>query len=52
MNIDLSEEASEYGRQALRALEAAGGDQLVQLAEHEPGGRASIVARSITTARR
>jgi hypothetical protein len=44
MNIDLSEEAAEYGRQALRALEAAGGDQLVQLAEHEPGGRASIVA--------
>jgi hypothetical protein len=44
MNIDLSEEAAEYGRQALRALEAAGGDQLVQLAEHEPDSRASIVA--------
>jgi hypothetical protein len=44
MNIDLSEEAAEYGRQALRALEAAGGDQLVQVAEHEPDSRANIVA--------
>ena len=39
MNIELSEEAAEYGRQARRALEAAGGDRLVQLAEHEPGRR-------------
>ena len=44
MNVDLSEEAAEYGRQALRALAAAGGDQLVQRAEHEPGSRADIVA--------
>jgi len=44
MNIDLSEEAAEYGRQALRALEAAGGDRLVQLAEQEPGRREAIVA--------
>lgn len=44
MNIDLSEEAAEYGRQALRALEAAGGDRLVQLAEQEPGRREAIIA--------
>ena len=36
MILDLSEEAKEYGRQALRAFEAAGGDQLVQQAEAEP----------------
>ena len=44
MNIDLSGEAAEYGRQALRALEAAGGDRLVQLAEQEPGRREAIIA--------
>jgi hypothetical protein len=44
MNIELGEEAAEYGRQALRALEAAGGDRLVQLAEAEPGRRAALVA--------
>ena len=44
MNIDLSAEAAEYGRQALRALEAAGGDRLVQLAEREPGRREAIIA--------
>ena len=33
MNIDLSDEAVEFGRQALRAFEAAGGDELVQVAE-------------------
>lgn len=37
MNIEFSREAAEYGRQARRALEAAGGDDLVQLAELEPG---------------
>lgn len=42
MNLDLSPEASEYGRQALRALEAAGGDRLVQLAEAEPESREAI----------
>ena len=30
MILDLSEDAKEYGRQALRAFESAGGDQLVQ----------------------
>lgn len=44
MNIDLSEEAAEYGRQALRALEAAGGDRLVRQAEEEPERREAIMA--------
>jgi hypothetical protein len=44
MNIELSEEAAEYGRLALRALEAAGGDRLVQLAEQEPARRDAIMA--------
>ncbi|MFC7258402.1 acyl-CoA dehydrogenase family protein [Streptomyces lutosisoli] len=44
MNIELSREATEYGRQVLRALEAAGGDRLVQLAEEEPGRREKLVA--------
>ncbi|MWA02508.1 acyl-CoA dehydrogenase [Actinomadura sp. LD22] len=43
MNIDLSEEAAEYGRQAVRAFEAAGGDDLVRTAEREPGRRAALV---------
>ncbi|TDD91780.1 acyl-CoA dehydrogenase [Actinomadura darangshiensis] len=43
MNIDLSDEAAEYGRQALRAFQAAGGDDLVRQAEAEPGRRASLV---------
>jgi hypothetical protein len=43
VNIELSEEAAEYGRQALRALEAAGGDGLVQLSEAEPGRREALV---------
>lgn len=44
MNIDLSDEALEYGRQALRAFDAAGGDQLVQWAEEKPDRRESIAA--------
>ncbi|MWA03527.1 acyl-CoA dehydrogenase [Actinomadura sp. LD22] len=44
MNIELSEEAAEYGRQALEAFKAAGGDGLVQQAEAEPGHRAEQVA--------
>jgi hypothetical protein len=44
VNIDLSEESAEYGRQALRALEAAGGDRLVQRAEQEPDCREAIMA--------
>ncbi|MFV2173148.1 acyl-CoA dehydrogenase family protein [Actinomadura sp. LOL_016] len=43
MNIEPSDEAAEYGRQAMRALEAAGGDALVQRAERDPGSRAEAV---------
>ncbi len=43
MILDLSEDAKEYGRQALRAFEAAGGDQLVQDAEAKPETRDSLV---------
>ncbi|MBO2447737.1 hypothetical protein J4573_11605 [Actinomadura barringtoniae] len=43
MRIELSGEAAEYGRQASRAFEAAGGDRLVQLAEQEPGRRRELV---------
>lgn len=43
MEIELSEEAQEYGRQAQRALEAAGGDLLAQRAEADPAGRAALV---------
>jgi hypothetical protein len=44
MNIELSGDAAEYGRQVRRALEAAGGDQLVQQAEQDPAGRESLVS--------
>jgi hypothetical protein len=44
VNIELSTEAVEFGRQARRALEAAGGDQLVRLAEQRPETRESVVA--------
>ena len=44
MNIELSPEALGYGRLAQRALEAAGGDLLVQRAERDPGRRADILA--------
>ena len=43
MEIELSEEAVEYGRQAQQALEAAGGDLLAQRAEADPAGRAALV---------
>lgn len=44
MNIDLSPEAREFGEQALRAFESAGGDTLLQRAEADPRGRESLVA--------
>lgn len=44
MNIELCAEALECGRQALRALQAAGGDQLVQRAEQRPEQREALVA--------
>jgi Acyl-CoA dehydrogenase, C-terminal domain len=40
--LDLGDDAKEYGRQALRAFEAAGGDQLVQQAEAKPDLRESL----------
>ncbi|MDX6745112.1 acyl-CoA dehydrogenase family protein [Actinocorallia sp. A-T 12471] len=43
MNIDLSEEAFAYGREAQRALGAAGGDELVKRAEADPASRAGLV---------
>jgi hypothetical protein len=44
MIIDLSDEALEFGVTVRKALESAGGDQLVQMAESEPHRRASVVA--------
>ena len=43
MQLELSDEASEFGRQALRAFQAAGGDQLVQDAEAKPQIRETLV---------
>ncbi len=48
MVLDLSEDAREFGRQTLRALEAAGGDQLVQQAEAKPDIRESLVGPVLT----
>ena len=45
MITDLSDEANEYGRQALRAFEGAGGDGLLQQAEADPDSRGSLVGR-------
>lgn len=44
MNIDLSAEAKEYGRQARKAFEVAGGDELLQRAEADPADREALVA--------
>jgi 3-oxo-4-pregnene-20-carboxyl-CoA dehydrogenase alpha subunit len=44
MILDLGDEAKEYGREALRAFETAGGDHLVQQAEAKPGTREALVA--------
>lgn len=43
MILDLGDDAKEYGRQALRAFEAAGGDQLIQQAEAKPDTRDALV---------
>ncbi len=48
MVLDLSDDAKEYGRQALRAFEAAGGDQLVQQAEAKPDSRESLAGPVLT----
>src|SRR6185312_8952940 len=42
MILDLGDDAKEYGRQALRAFEVTGGDQLVQQAEARPDLRESL----------
>lgn len=47
MILDLSDDAREYGRQALRAFEAAGGDELVQQAEAKPDRRESLVSPAL-----
>jgi hypothetical protein len=44
MILDLTDEAKEYGREALRAFESAGGDELVQQAEAKPETRETLVA--------
>lgn len=44
MNLELCDDAIEFGRQALRAFDAAGGDELVARAEASPGERAALVA--------
>lgn len=43
VNIELSVEAAEFGLQARRAFEAAGGDALVRRAEHQGVGREGLV---------
>lgn len=47
MILDLSGDALEYGRQAQRAFESAGGDLLVQQAEAEPAERESLVGPAL-----
>ena len=48
MELDFSDEAKEYGREALRAFEVAGGDALVQQAEAKPDTRESLVGPVLT----
>lgn len=47
MNLEISDDATEYGRQALRAFEAAGGDLLLQRAEAEPARRGALVVPAL-----
>jgi hypothetical protein len=47
MILDLGDDAKEYGRQAVRAFEAAGGDQLVQQAEAKPDLRESLAGPAL-----
>ncbi|TDV49907.1 acyl-CoA dehydrogenase family protein [Actinophytocola oryzae] len=44
MNLELSDEALAYGKEARRAIEAAGGDELTRRAEREPDVRSRLVA--------
>ncbi|NUP25123.1 MAG: acyl-CoA dehydrogenase [Nocardia sp.] len=43
MRIELAAEASEFGDAVVRAIGAAGGDELVQRAEQDPGGRQQLI---------
>lgn len=43
MTLELGADAAEYGRAALRAFEAAGGDDLVVRADADPAGREQLV---------
>lgn len=43
MNLELGADAHEYGRAALRAFEAAGGDALAVRADADPAGREQLV---------
>lgn len=47
MILDLGDDAREYGRQALRAFDAAGGDLLLQQAEAKPAQRESLVGPAL-----
>lgn len=47
MNLELSDDATEFGRQALRAFESAGGDELLIRAEAEPSSREALVAPAL-----
>lgn len=44
MILELGDDAEEFGRAALRAFEAAGGDDLVVRADADPAGREELVA--------
>ncbi|MGQ9406925.1 acyl-CoA dehydrogenase family protein [Mycolicibacterium gilvum] len=44
MILDLSDDALEFGRQALHAFENAGGDRLAEQAEADPAARQTLVA--------
>ncbi|CAJ1494160.1 acyl-CoA dehydrogenase family protein [[Mycobacterium] kokjensenii] len=43
MNLELGDEAQEYGREAVRAFEGAGGDELVLRADADPAGREDLI---------
>lgn len=43
VRLELATEAQEFGREVVRALRAAGGDELVQRAEREPARRRELI---------
>lgn len=47
MILDLGDEAKEFGHEALRAFESAGGDQLLQQAEAKPETREALVGSTL-----